>query len=231
VQLRRTDPLNVMAQMNLGSHPSAHARVAWPSVAGPWPARDAVAPDALDALDRSERVRSYWRQELRLEQVAATRYGHVIESTPQPYAAPLDSDTALQWRVVQGRDREVDELELAELIGDPALKASIEETRRGRRLAWGLGFGGVGAALLGVGIPLLAVDLGPSVSRTDMQTVGLSLLMVGVVSAGLAFLFPTIGDEPVQTPREAQGRIAAYNQRLRRQLDLSGRDVAAAQIL
>ena len=205
---------------------------------------------ALESLPSSEeiyaKVRTYRRRRLSLRPITKTLwgptlavgiggyggagpwghrpgyYGHRAHWQVGYQGPPVGIPLAMGWGIAQGR-KFLDELVFARLIGDEELKREIEKQRASKRRRWLIGFGVGSAVGLGSGAGLFWSDLG----GRDVETLGLSLMSLGVLSAVLTAFTPWVGRSPIQTTDEAQRRIDAFNTDLRDRLDVSPEDLAA----
>jgi hypothetical protein len=133
--------------------------------------------------------------------------------TPPVTTVPED------WVIVRGVGEVIDDLRLAQLLGDDELARRIEGERFWPQVWWSVGFGAGAIAGATSGALLMRSD------DSDTRTVGISLLTAGVVAAALALLSPLLEPDHVLTPSEAEGLMRVHNERLRQTLGLDPEDV------
>lgn len=136
---------------------------------------------------------------------------------------PLSKHT--DWVVVRGAADVVDELELARVVNNENLENRIREARNKPKLYWGIGFGAGAIAGLTSGF-LLYGDK----HSDDTRAVGFSLLGVGVASAIMLLLTPSIGNGNKLSEQETEDLVADYNRGLRAKLQLSPSEVRQYEI-
>lgn len=137
------------------------------------------------------------------------------------YSLPTGGSAVISrnWTVVRGSAEQLDDLDLAVILENDRLIARVEEYRFWERLLWVTGFGVATVAGTTTGFWLLQRD------DSDTRTIGVSLVMVGLVSGALALLFPTVGARHVFEASEAEALCGQYNATLRTTLDLRPEDV------
>ncbi len=230
VQLRRLSPSEVLATLTARAGERLWVKaIKWPKEAG--------EKARLDDEERFSRLRTYGRERLALRPIIqspvgpSTIYYGGYQSAPgfadpswgwgngMMGGTPIPGQKAGDWVVVRGPADVVDEIELAQMLGNRALEERIREARFKPKLWWGLGFG-LGA-VGGIASGLVLYD---DKYNNDTRAVGFSLLGLGVASAIMALLTPTIGNGNKLTANETDELIADYNQGLREELKLSPAD-------
>lgn len=129
------------------------------------------------------------------------------------------------WVVIRGAADVIDELELARLINNQNLENRIREARNKPKLWWGLGFGAGAIAGLTSGFLLYDSD-----NSDNTRALGFSLLGVGVASAIMLLLTPTIGNGNKLTEQETESIVADYNRSLREKLQVTPSDVRQFEV-
>ncbi len=137
------------------------------------------------------------------------------------YSLPAGGSAVVSrnWTVVRGSAEQLDDLGLAVVLENDRLIARVKDYRTWERLLWVSGFGVAAAAVTTTGAWLMKRD------DSDTRTIGVSLVMVGLVSGALALLFPTVGARHVFGASEAQALCDQYNATLRKELGLKPEDV------
>ncbi|MBC7794407.1 MAG: hypothetical protein H7Z43_11945 [Clostridia bacterium] len=133
---------------------------------------------------------------------------------------PLPVNKRTVWVVVRGAADVIDEVELAHLIGNENMAKRIQEKRSEPKLWWALGFGA--GALGGLTSGFLLYD---DKHSDDTRAIGFSLLGVGVASAIMLLLTPSIGNGNQLSEQETEDLVTSYNSGLRSKLELSPSDV------
>lgn len=227
VMVTRVDPAVVLASV---SRPDGSrlwvGRSHWPRLDEP-----AVVPGNED--DRQAARLRYRRESLRTAPVVRGvamppmmqgGFGARWFGDPRPWgwrfdAAVPTSDAPTDWVIMRGTAETLDERAFAELLGNPALIARIDDAQFWPQLYWALGFGGGALAGAGTGAFLL------SSHDRDQRALGMSLVTVGAISALLAIMFPAAGPHHVMSVNEVEARIDDYNEVLRRRYGLSPSEV------
>ena len=212
--------------------------------AAPFPlteSSDADTPSDSDKNNISEsvygRVLEFRRQQLQVRPVISQLW-----SAPMPVPTDIQRPRAMDswapepgdagdWGIVRGNVEVLDDLDLADLLGDTALRGAIENKRFWPHLAWTSTFSTLGAGAVGTGVWLTWFTGRKDADARDVVAVGTSLLIAGVTSMALAWLYPEMTPAHVLSPMEAQVRCDAYNQQLRHALDLSPTDLSRFSLL
>lgn len=129
------------------------------------------------------------------------------------------------WVIVRGAADIIDEIELARLIRNENMENRIREARNKPKLWWGIGFGAGAVAGLTSGFLLYGED-----HSDDTRAIGFSLLGVGVASAIMLLLTPTIGNGHKLSEQETEDIVADYNRKLRTSLDLHPSEVRQYEV-
>lgn len=230
IQLRRLSAGEILATLTARQGERLWVKaIKWPKEAG--------EKARLDEEERFSRLRKYGRERLALRPVMQSPVGPSTiyyggYQAPQGFAdpswgwgngmmggTPIQGQKAGDWVVVRGAADIVDEIELARMLGNRALEERVREARFKPKLWWGLGFG-VGA-VGGIASGLVLYD---DKYNNDTRAIGFSLLGLGVASAIMALLTPTIGNGNKLTANETDELIADYNHGLREDLKLSPAD-------
>ncbi len=197
-----------------------------------WPAPLPAPVEDAEAVYR--KVLHYQRERLRVVPVVRGYTGSPMVvggwasnwfGNPMPWglgfggAVPV-STMPNDWVIMRGAAQPVDEMEVAQKMGDERLAERIEDGRFWPRVWWAAGFGA--GALAAVGAGSYIHERGGQ----DDEALGVSLITVGVVSGVLALLAPTLGKRHVLSAAEAQTIADAYNEKLRAQVGVSPDDVA-----
>jgi hypothetical protein len=213
--------------------------VTWPpSATSPAGAHRAEQPPTA-ADDLHQRRLTYRRERLHIRPVTRTWWAPPLFFAVSPgrawqrgfrwdlaFANPsMTSDLPNDWAVIRGAAQVVDDLALAELLGDQRLAEQVRQARTRQRLVWGGAFGGAALAAFGVGAWLRFAEAPSAAARQDRRAVGVSLVAVGVASAVIALLFPTVGGGHYLHVADAAARVDEYNELRRRELGLSPDDV------
>ncbi len=230
LQLRRLSPKEVLATLTARAGERLWVKaITWPKTTG--------EKARLDDEERFSRMRRYARERLALRPIMqspvgpSTIYYGGYQSVPgfadpswgwgngMMGGTPISGQKSGDWVVVRGPADVVDEVELARMLGNRALEERIKDARFKPKLWWGLGFG-LGAVAGITGGVLLYDDK----YTNDTRAIGFSLLGLGVASAIMALLTPTIGNGNKLTANETDELIADYNHELREDLKLSPAD-------
>ncbi|MEM6531905.1 MAG: hypothetical protein AAF654_04745 [Myxococcota bacterium] len=114
------------------------------------------------------------------------------------------------WEVVDGEGNILDDISLAQRLGDERLEAQLSERRARRRRAWSWGFGG--AAVVGIGagaaIALTADD------DSDTRDWGLSLVGAGLAAGVMALFNETADAQHLLSVEQAAELVRVHNERL-----------------
>ena len=129
---------------------------------------------------------------------------------------PWPAKTELDWRIIQGAATVVDELKLAQLSGNPELEKLVKDTREERRQSWWMGFGITSLASLTTGALLTWQANDSQDNRQTLDTLGTSLILVGVATGISALFYPQADKRHVLTAQQAQEACDRFNRMLKK---------------
>ena len=138
---------------------------------------------------------------------------------PRPYVQ-------YDWAIVQGNVRMLDDLTFAKVIGDEALHSQLAASQRRSRLWWRGGLSGVASGSVATASWL---QWGSGHPSPDRQVLATSLFIIGATSAIMALVYDGVGTGHTLGLLEAQQRVDAYNEALRRRLRLRPAQVPACE--
>jgi hypothetical protein len=227
LQLRRIGDNEVLATLTARGGERVWVKaVTWPKVAGPAARRDDEA--------RYAKVLEYGRERFIIRPVVQSMMGPTTiyyggYPGPQGFAdpswgwgngmiggSPIPGQAPGAWAVIRGQAEVVDELEFAKIIGNRAVENRIRDDRFKPKLYWALGFGAGAVAGITAGALLYRDD-----KSNNTRAWGFSLLGLGIGSAVMALLTPTIGNGNKLSLPETEELVASYNANLRDKLDLA----------
>jgi hypothetical protein len=196
-----------------------------------WPAERNGPPAAADSEHQARQ--EYQRRRLRIAAVLRSYTGAPFLDSDWGRRSPwgVDLEDPSRWRldltgvapmtvvptdwlIRRGATEVIDELQLADLLGDRPLKARIEAQRHWPRNLWIIGLGVGALAGIGTGTYLSFQD-----SR-DARATGVSLILVGAAGGVAALLYAINGPRHSLDPAQAQRLVNEYNEKLRVELGL-----------